>query len=170
MKKKKQPVHCILLKVLWGFLVAYTIFSIFFIISLISGSSGNGVMVNAVFSMLGVLTGILVWVLFPKAFEPELTAMRIKKDLYVQDKTKAMQEEIASTDADIKHRSIKKKTRSVKQGLSVENCPHCGDKVDADENFCNKCGKPLVLTCEKCGTTNQAGDEFCRSCGQKLKK
>ena len=52
----------------------------------------------------------------------------------------------------------------------IENCPHCGDKVDANENFCSKCGKPLGLKCNKCETVNQAGDEFCRNCGNKLKK
>lgn len=156
--KKKQPVHCILLKVLWSFLVAYTIFAIVMIIRLVGGISGNGSLVNAIFAMFGVLSAVLVFVLFPKAFEPELTAMKMKKDLYVQDKTKSMQEEYASTDADINHRSIKKRTRSVKQGLSIENCPHCGDKVDANENFCSKCGKPLVLKCNKCETVNQAGD------------
>lgn len=84
------------------------------------------------------------------------------------DQTKSMAEELLATDADIKHRSIKKKTRSVKEGVKLEVCPFCGDKVDADENFCNKCGKSLTKKCPGCETTNQAKDQFCRSCGTKL--
>ena len=61
-----------------------------------------------------------------------------------------------------KYNSIKKKTRSVKQGLAVENCPHCGDNVDADENFCNKCGYSIYAEtkCNKCNSLNKSTDEL----------
>ena len=49
-------------------------------------------------------------------------------------------------------------------------CPHCGDVIDEDELFCNKCGANLRENkiCE-CGTQNEVDDEYCRKCGKKLK-
>ena len=96
--------------------------------------------------------------------------MKMKKDLYVQSKNRELQEEYLSTDADIHHRSIKKRARSVKQGLSVENCPKCGDKVDANENFCSKCGSSIYKKCNKCNTINESSDTFCRNCGNQLEQ
>ena len=34
------------------------------------------------------------------------------------------------------------------------NCPNCGDKVDADEMFCSKCGFQVKKECPNCKTIN----------------
>lgn len=168
---KKQPSHCIFLKIIWIFSLIGSIVGSIWFFSIITIERDNGSMAPGIISM--ILAGVsicLVFGLFNKAFEPELESMKMKKELYIQEKTKNMQEEYFSTDADIHHRSIKKRTKSVKQGLSVENCPKCGDKVDANENFCSKCGAPIYTKCNECNTVNKTTDEFCRNCGKKLKE
>lgn len=49
-------------------------------------------------------------------------------------------------------------------------CPNCGDSIDVDEIFCNKCGYKLreIKLCSECNTQNDFKDEFCRKCGKKL--
>ena len=96
--------------------------------------------------------------------------MRLQKEIYIQQETGNLKAEYLSRDADIRHRSIKKTFSSVKQGMSVEICPKCGDKVEANENFCSKCGASIYKKCNKCNTVNEANDEYCRSCGTKLKE
>ena len=48
------------------------------------------------------------------------------------------------------------------------NCPKCGDAIDADEIYCNKCGEKVKKVCADCQTINSVKDEFCRKCGNKL--
>lgn len=163
---KKQPLHCVFLKIVWIIsLILFIVGCLWLIYNLII--PGPGVLIATI---LTSISSFFVFGIFKKAFEPELENMKMKKDLYIQDKTKHMQEELASTDADIQHRSIKKRTRSVKQGLNIENCPKCGDKVDANENFCSKCGYSIFTKCNKCKTVNESTDAFCRNCGNKLKE
>jgi hypothetical protein len=41
----------------------------------------------------------------------------------------------------------KELAKGIKQGMSDEDtayCKHCGALIDADSNFCNKCGKQLL--------------------------
>lgn len=49
-------------------------------------------------------------------------------------------------------------------------CPHCGDVVEADEKYCKKCGKPLLVNkiCAVCQTENDMEAKFCKNCGNKL--
>lgn len=131
-------------------------------------ADGNGSVGMVIILMLGSVAFVIACGTITWAFEPELDKMRKKRELYKKQQGSALEEEYYSVDADIHHRAIKKKSRSVKQGLEIENCPKCGDKVDANENFCSKCGAEIYKKCEKCETVNQAGDEFCRNCGNKL--
>lgn len=42
--------------------------------------------------------------------------------------------------------AAKEIAKGIKEGLSDDNatyCKHCGSLIDADSNFCNKCGKQL---------------------------
>lgn len=50
-----------------------------------------------------------------------------------------------------------------------KHCPNCGDVIDQNEKFCNKCGANLRNNklCE-CGTQNDVNDQYCRNCGKKL--
>ena len=49
-------------------------------------------------------------------------------------------------------------------------CSNCGDPVDENEMYCNKCGAELKsrVKCSNCGTQNEIGDAHCRNCGKLL--
>lgn len=51
-----------------------------------------------------------------------------------------------------------------------KTCPHCGQEVDANVNFCSKCGKPIPdkpqrKPCPRCGTIRKPGNRYCGKCG-----
>ena len=49
-------------------------------------------------------------------------------------------------------------------------CPNCGSTVEAGDEFCSNCGKPIkqTKTCPKCGATVADSKKFCPKCGEKL--
>ncbi len=47
-------------------------------------------------------------------------------------------------------------------------CPKCGDKVEPNEIFCDKCGTPVRKKCDKCGHINEGKSAYCVQCGTKL--
>lgn len=67
------------------------------------------------------------------------TMIGIQKD--VQEENKESLTSIASTSADINSEAITKKAKAVKKGLKdTKFCKNCGKEIDADSNFCSKCG------------------------------
>lgn len=102
------------------------------------------------------------------AYSFEIERRRRKKELYIKQQTKAIEEEYYSLDADIHHRASKKSARSFREGLSHEFCPKCGNEIEPSEIFCGICGTKLEKVCPNCKTTNNISDRFCRSCGKKL--
>ena len=57
---------------------------------------------------------------------------------------------------------------AVKDAGKTVVCPYCGSANGADDNFCSKCGKPLVFTCPRCNAKVSADSAFCPKCGEKL--
>ena len=48
-------------------------------------------------------------------------------------------------------------------------CDYCGARVEDDQHFCAKCGKPVKNeSCPACGKKVRAGEQFCPSCGNRL--
>ena len=55
--------------------------------------------------------------------------------------------------------------------VSGVRCPHCGDPVHKDDNFCIHCGEKLVESvpaCRYCGAFAHRRDRFCIHCGKSL--
>lgn len=165
----EQPTHCILRKVFWGILLGVGV-----ILSIVGAcfwaklAGGNGSVGMVIVIMLGVTALTLGCCLTSWAFEPELDKMRKERELYKKKQGKELEAEFYAEDADIHTKAIRKRSRAVKEGLSNERCPFCGDVIDSDEKFCSKCGKPTSLTCPKCKIKNNPQDKFCRNCGEKL--
>ncbi len=162
--KLQQPKHVIVAKVLWVILLV-----VFLVCEIVGWSvMFDNQVLGAILIPIGGGILVVLLPLFMVAFEPELAEMKLKKQLYTQKKTEQILEEIASNDADIQHRATKKKIHSVVEGVNVEKCPKCGDKVDADEEYCSNCGAHLIRKCPKCKSINGVDDKFCKKCGQKL--
>lgn len=49
-------------------------------------------------------------------------------------------------------------------------CPNCGNALEDNDIFCNKCGVKIVkyFFCEKCGAELRNGASFCSACGAQL--
>lgn len=167
----KQPKHCIVLKIIW--VISLVLSIILGIILLGFLGAGEPVKMTATFTLLlcsFIVAFILVFSLFSKAFEPEFDKMKKKRELYKKYQGRVLEEEYYSIDADIRHRSIKKRVKSIREGFDEQKCPKCGDIVDANENFCNNCGETIYNKCSNCGTIYKENDKFCRGCGNILKE
>ncbi len=47
-------------------------------------------------------------------------------------------------------------------------CAHCGETLEAGNQFCPHCGEAVADSCPSCGRHIKTSDLFCKSCGTKL--
>ena len=99
----------------------------------------NNFMIGGLMATFGLFIGISGLMI---GFRPEITKMSTKSVKYIQQENKEYFKDIASNAADIASEAITKTTTAIKTGLDDKIfCKHCGEKIDSDSKFCNKCGK-----------------------------
>ncbi|MBE5757715.1 MAG: zinc ribbon domain-containing protein [Clostridiales bacterium] len=93
-----------------------------------------------IFGGIGCL--VFTILILSAAYKPEIAKFNAKTTKYIQKETKEDLKEIASNTADITSEAITKTTKAIKKGLEDKVfCKHCGESIDSDSKFCNKCGK-----------------------------
>ncbi len=50
----------------------------------------------------------------------------------------------------------------------VKFCPKCGKKFEKKWEFCQECGKRVLMACPSCGTKVKGNPKFCHKCGTNL--
>ena len=93
----------------------------------------------------GVLSFQLGLVLFIYGISPYTLKIKSKIDKESIDYAKEDVGDVASTTADTLSPATTKLAKAIKEGLGNDDpqifCKHCGNSIDADSKFCNKCGK-----------------------------
>ena len=134
-----KPKHFIVLKII-GF-IGIILAVIGFVLTFVGFGDfeSNNFMIGGFMATLGVFVGVSCLIM---GFRPEITKMSLKSAKYIQQENKEEFKDIASTTADIASEAISKTTTAIKNGLDNKIfCKYCGEKIDSDSKFCNKCGK-----------------------------
>lgn len=110
--------------------------------------------------------GLLMFIL---SIQPFIDIMRIRRNHYTQNLTMDIQEELASDEADISGRGIRKRVSTIKEAMSYpKNCPFCNSSIVGNEEYCTKCGQKLYKKCNNCNAINSSENLYCVKCGKKL--
>ena len=99
----------------------------------------NNFMIGGLMATFGLFIGVSGLVI---GFRPEITKASTQSIKYIQQENKEDLKDSASTAAEIASEAITKTATAIKTGLDDKMfCKHCGEKIDSDSKFCNKCGK-----------------------------
>ena len=99
----------------------------------------NNFMIGGLMATFGLFIGVSGLVI---GFRPEITKASTQSIKYIQQENKEDLKDIASTAVEITSEAITKTATAIKTGLDDKMfCKHCGEKIDSDSKFCNKCGK-----------------------------
>ena len=134
-----KPKYFLVAKII-GFLgVIVFIFGLVIALKGFGDFESNKFMIGSFIAPLGLVVGASGLI---TGFKPEITKMNINSTKYIQQQNKENLIDIATTTADITSEAITKTTKSINKGLENKiYCKHCGEKIDSDSKFCNKCGK-----------------------------
>ena len=134
-----KPKHFIIFKII-GF-IGIILAIIGFVLTFVGFGDfeSNNFMIGGFLTTFGLFIGILCLII---GFRPEITKMSVKSAKYIQQENKEDFRDIASNTAEIASEAITKTTTAIKKGLDDKIfCKYCGEKIDSDSKFCNKCGK-----------------------------
>jgi hypothetical protein len=99
----------------------------------------NNFMIGGLMAAFGLFIGVSGLMI---GFRPEITKASTQSIKYIQQENKEDLKDIASNAAEIASEAITKTATAIKSGLDDKMfCKHCGEKIDSDSKFCNKCGK-----------------------------
>lgn len=134
-----KPKHFIIFKII-GF-IGIILAIIGFVLTFVGFGDfeSNNFMIGGFLTIFGMFIGIPCLII---GFRPEITKMSAKSAKYIQQENKEDFRDIASNTAEIASEAITKTTTAIKKGLDDKIfCKYCGEKIDSDSKFCNKCGK-----------------------------
>ena len=99
--------------------------------------SGVAFVAAAVFSLL---------MIFSPKFKGKMLSKQVKATKYMMDESKGDIQSVSTDMAEATSDAVEISTRAIKKGFTSEEsifCKYCGQKIDKDSKFCNKCGKEL---------------------------
>lgn len=134
-----KPKHFIIFKIIG--LIGIILAIIGFVLTFVGFGDfeSNNFMIGGFLTTFGLFIGISCLII---GFRPEITKMSAKSAKYIQQENKEDFRDIASNTAEIASEAITKTTTAIKKGLDDKIfCKYCGEKIDSDSKFCNKCGK-----------------------------
>lgn len=134
-----KPKHFIIFKIIG--LIGIILAIIGFVLTFVGFGDfeSNNFMIGGFLTTFGLFVGIPCLII---GFRPEITKMSAKSAKYIQQENKEEFRDIASNTAEIASEAITKTTTAIKKGLDDKIfCKYCGEKIDSDSKFCNKCGK-----------------------------
>ena len=134
-----KPKHFIIFKII-GF-IGIILAIIGFILTFVGFGDfeSNNFMIGAFVATFGLFIGISCLII---GFHPEITKMSTKSAKYIQQENKEDLKDIANNTAKIASEAITKTTTAINKGFDDKIfCKYCGEKINSDSKFCNKCGK-----------------------------
>ena len=139
MNNNNKPKHFIVFKIVGFIGIILAIIGFALTVVGFDDFESNNFMIGGLMATFGLFIGISGLMI---GFRPEITKMSTKSVKYIQQENKEYFKDIASNAADIASEAITKTTTAIKTGLDDKIfCKHCGEKIDSDSKFCNKCGK-----------------------------
>lgn len=49
-----------------------------------------------------------------------------------------------------------------------KSCPKCGNRIEPNETYCDKCKKDAKFKCSQCGASYSSKEGFCEYCGSRV--
>ena len=92
--------------------------------------------------VIAIIIGSFVVMLNPN-LQGKMLSSQVKSLKYMMDDSKDTLKNLTDDMTDITKDSVEATARAVKKGLTEEDgvaCPHCGEKIDKDSNYCKYCG------------------------------
>lgn len=104
----------------------------------------------------------------------ELQGERLDEASHIDDEIEVRVSKLRSasntTEPEVETPAIELRARHVPQAATGKLCPACGAQLEADDQFCFKCGAATNKKCPNCSAAVDTEDLFCARCGTALSK